>query len=108
MTMARPKDLNQTHPQQENIFVKFILLFPTVLIAIGDGVRTFFRFVLYILSTSYNVIKIIGKETTLGVLHWISEKKMLLGALRKRRQSSTKKASSASFHLPKIKLPHVS
>ncbi len=105
--MARRKDLNQSSSPQENMLFKIILFLPRILISIGDGVRTLFRFMAYLLSTTWNLIKIMYRETNLALIHWASEKKVLLKSFGKKK-SLTKKRARVSISLPPLKLPHIS
>ncbi len=103
--MARRRDPKP----KNNIFVRFLLLFGMALIAIGDTVRYPFRVLFYLLSTVYNVLKVLSTESTYALVSWIKEKTTI-----QKPKPTTKKPSRKlpridlprfRFALPKISLP---
>lgn len=94
---------------KRNTLVTLLLVIPGALIAIGDAVRYPFRLLFYVLSTAYNILKVLSTESWYGLISWVKEKASLpkpkAKAKKSRRKSPSFRLPSFRFTFPKISLP---
>lgn len=92
-----------------NILIQLLLTIPGALIAIGDAVRYPFRVLFYVLSTAYNILKVLSTESWYALISWVKEKislrKPKAQAKKPRRKLPPFRLPSFRFTLPKISLP---